>query len=439
MIVERYRDEYCKLHKDATDLVAKIAKANEGRGRDLTGEEKTAQEKRYARMDQIREIGSQEIKLAAYAFQQQQQAASTERAIATASVNPAAAAAAIAAAGGGGPAFASEQEFSRRIRAADPLATAYAKDGINHFLRTGQVPDAYKFIITTVTEGGIMLPKAVMAPYLVRRNVNAFRLAISYYGYHALETTTTDQITLPVWDDTSNIGQPLSESATTDDTADSTLTGSVTLNGTLYESGSKWFSNTLLNAEGFDVLSYVAPVQQLMYDKGQESAYTATAQGTSFSANYTVPATQVGIKYEDLLNWEHTLVPAYRRDAVFVLSDSLYKTLRGMVDGNNRPIIDLNPAGVLAQGEGPLFIEQIHGKPIAVSDYMTAVNPTVAAAGTLKTGLFISADAIKIRNVIPQRLTRYVNVPTYPDQTGYNLFGNGDCKFVANGGALFIY
>jgi len=51
-------------------------------------------------------------------------------------------------------------------------------------------------------------------------------------------------------------------------------------------------------------------------------------------------------------------------------------------------------------------------------------------------GAFLSGDAIKLRDVVPQRLTRYVNVPQYTDQTGYQLFANGDCQFVTQGIAL---
>jgi HK97 family phage major capsid protein len=409
--VKALREEFAKLHTEANEKVEFHAKEK----KDWTAEEKTNQDARYARLDQIKGLIDQQVKLAGYEFERNAAAADAEKLLAK--LPGASAAEAAAALANGGRGFANQDQF----------------------LRTGKVADEYKFTLTTGSDSSVMLPIQVMAPYLIRRNANAFRLALSFYGYRPLETTTTAQINLPVWDDTSNIGDAISESATTNTTADSTLTGSVQLNATLYESKCKWFSNTLLNAEGFDVLSYVAPVLGLMFDKAQESAYTTTAQSAFTTNNYTVTGAQVGIKYSDLLNWEHKLPTAYRRDGVFVLSDSLYKAFRGMVDNNLRPIIDLNPAGTLAQGNGPLFIEQIHGKPIAVSDYYTAVDTTVAAAGTLKTGLFCSADAIKLRDVVPQRLTRYVNVPTFPDQTGYNLFGNGDCKFVNAAGAQFIY
>ena len=177
-----------------------------------------------------------------------------------------------------------------------------------------------------------------------------------------------------------------------------------------------------------------------MLDKAQESAYTTTAL-SAFTTNYTCPS-ETGVKYADLLAWEHTLAVAYRDDALFILADTLYKAFRGMVDSNNRPIIDLDPAGVIFDNAGipqNAFIEKIHGKPVVVSDYLTALTNGSVSAGTEKCGLFVSGDAIKLRDVIPQRLTRYVNIPTFPDQTGYNLFANGDCQFVNAGGALFIY
>ena len=441
MITQRYVEEFGSLHKACNDLLSLIAtekQADGSIGRDFKGEEKTQQEARFKRMDQIKALSEQEVKLAGYQFAQKQN--ETELAVAAGFPGSAAAAAAISGAGGAsGKSFKSHDEFMSALREGDAKAVKIGKDVINHFLRTGRIPEEYKFTLISTSDSSIMLPQEVAAPYIVRRNVNSFRKALSFYGYPSLKTTTSDQIKLPVWDDTSNIGQVLSENSTSNDTADSTLTGSVTLNNTLFESKCKWFSNTLINAEGFDILSYVLPILQIMLDKAQESTFTTTATTNLTTNLYTVTASQVGVTYKDLLNWEHSIIEAYRRDAVFILADTLYKAFRGMVDSNNRPIIDLNPAGQLAQGSGQLFIEQIHGKPIAVNDYLTALTNSVAAAGTEKCGIFISADGIKLRDVVPQRATRYVNIPTFPDQTGYNLFANGDCQFVNNAGSVFLY
>ena len=44
-----------------------------------------------------------------------------------------------------------------------------------------------------------------------------------------------------------------------------------------------------------------------------------------------------------------------------------------------------------------------------------------------------SADALKVFDAGMKRVARYVLQPAYPDQTGFELFANGDFGFVAGG------
>src|SRR4051812_43940766 len=121
---------------------------------------------------------------------------------------------------------------------------------------------------------------------------------------------------------------------------------------TLYTSKQIWFSNTMVFANNFDVSSYAVPMLQARLEKSQESAWTTTAlTGTVGKTT----ATTTGITYAELLAWEHSLAAAYRSDAVFVLSDSAYRVLRGLVDDQHRPIMDLDPTNV--------FVGKIHGRP----------------------------------------------------------------------------
>lgn len=384
MEIKNLQEEFGKLHTEANAKLVEVKTA----GRDFTAEEKANQDARFARLDAIKGQIEQEKRLAEMAFARGTAEESKSRA---------------------------ELEYNRRSPEAKPVSVL---DEVNRFMREGR-DGSYNFTLITTSGSSAMLPKEVLAPYAVRRNVNAFRAALDAQGYSPLVTTSTDQISLPVWDDTSVVGQAPAEGATTNTAVDSTVSGSVTLNAVLYQGKTSWFSNTLLNANGFDILGYVAPVLQKRLDKAQETAWTTTVK--ALTASYTTAAPTV-VSYADILGWEHSLAPAYRRDGVFVVSDPLYKLMRGLVDANSRPIIDLSPQSV--------FQETLHGKPIVVSDYFDAV------ASTTKPGIFVSADAIKMRDVVPQRLTRYVNIPTFPDQTGYDLFANGDCQFVAGGTSL---
>jgi len=165
-----------------------------------------------------------------------------------------------------------------------------------------------------------------------------------------------------VFEDTGVTGDTPAENATSATTADFSTTESVLLGAKLYSSKQRWFSNTLLNANGFDILAYITPVLQKSVDKTQESAYTTALVALNGSAGTVTCASNLstGVIYSDLLTWEHTLNVAYRSDAGFIVSDSLYKSLRGLVDNNKRPIFDLDPSNV--------FQGRIHGKPVFVSD-----------------------------------------------------------------------
>lgn len=402
-MTKEQREEYAKIHAESNALIALAAKGN----RLMTGEEKTVQDARYARMDVLKEQYEAEQKAAAYAFKQGEPfmgfAAGGSEAQREAARQPD---------------YVDEDGTPRELKPMTDEQKFKYRQAANRFLRTGEVD---KFAITT-TGNAILVPTAVAPPEAIRRNYNAFRALIGATGYQPIATTGTETFVLPIFDDTGVTGDTPAQNATTANTADFATTGSVSLGATLFSSKQRWFSNTMLNANGFDILAYVTPIVQKSVDKIQESAWTTTLQNANTSGSTTTASTNLatGVIYTDLLTWEHNLNIAYRSDAGFIVSDSLYKNLRGLTDNNKRPIFDLDPTNV--------FQGRIHGKPVFVSDYLSTAS---AVSGI--SGVFISGDAIKLRDVVPQRLTRYVNVPQYPDQTGFQLYANGDCQFVING------
>ena len=56
-----------------------------------------------------------------------------------------------------------------------------------------------------------------------------------------------------------------------------------------------------------------------------------------------------------------------------------------------------------------------------------------AVAATKVIGAFASADALKVFDAGMKRIARYILQPSFPDQTGFELFANGDFGFVAGG------
>ena len=389
--IKAAREEFASIHTEAGKVISLAAEQK----RELSAEEREQNDKRFARMDVLKSQGEAAERLAKLTFnfvspvaQKQPQTPASPT---------------------GKHAFDAERLNSNVF----DLETY--KDAVNHFCQTGTMARQL-FTVSTSTGGSAYLPKSVLPPVSVRRLNNAFRDLLGFYDLPTISRTMTEAISLPVEDDTANVGQVQSETATAGTLLDSDASGSINLNPTLYGSKQMWLSNTVVNAVDFDLFAYVLPRLQKRVDKAEEVAWTAKVVAAATAFTTAAPA---AISYADLLSWEHSLNAAYRRDAGFIVSDDAYRNLRGLVDSNNRPIMDLDPTNQ--------FQARIHGKPVFVSDYLALVGATNT------TGILASAEAIQILDAGMQRVARYVLVPGQPDQTGFELFANADLDFVRKG------
>ena len=384
--ITQLRAEFATLHSEATNVLAVAGAA----GRDTTVEEKSANVVRYARLESIKNTITEQSRFAAMALDAGFAILPKE------------------------PAGRSEYENNTQFTLANgELDFAAIKKGINHFARTGDTRQL--FTMTSTTGSGAYLPKEVLQPISVRRLQNSFRAAIDAMGMKPMNVETTASFSLPIADDTASTGQAQSESASSGTQLDAT-DSSLLIAPTLWSSKQFWYSNTLANSGAFDLMAFVLPMAQRRIDKSQESAWTTTVKA---QANGKTVAVNTGITFAELLDWEHSLLPAYRQDAVFIVSDALYRSIRGLVDANGRPILDTDPTGT--------FVGKVHGKPVIVNDYLDVFG--VAK----KLGCFISASAINIVDVMDARVVRYQQVPAQPDQIGFEQFQNSDAAFIGKG------
>lgn len=380
MDIKVLREEFAALHTEANKALVE-AVASDKKGFSAEGQEQ--QDRRFARMDQLKSQFAQFDALAAQA------------------VN-----------------LSKQEEFKgmqskAQVEFEKPM-DAHAQ--VKFWAQNGQTRD--NFTITSGSQNNINLPVEIMGPIVVRRNVNAFRKGVEMTGNRVYTNAGVAQMNLPIWDDTSYVGESATEGSIDDeDYQDSDISGSLVLNATLWKGKPKFFSNTSLLTGSFDPTDVAIPVLYQEVEKARESAATTVAQALTKNV-YTTTSSAV-FAYADLVKWEHKLPVAYRSDSIFILSDDLYRTIRGLVDSNGRPVIDLAPQST--------WQEQIHGKPLVVSDYFAAV------ASNSKSGLYCSGSAIIIYDAGPARLTRYVNILQHGDDTGFNLFQNGDTNFMAAG------
>jgi HK97 family phage major capsid protein len=388
MDIKTLREEFAQIHADAGKVLTLAATEK----RELTPEEKTANTARFARMDTIKTQVDDAKRLAQFAVLNGD---------ADLPADPK-----------------GRQEFeAERTGVPVTFDAAKYKAGLNFWGRSGDASKLMNFAITSGSQSGAYIPTEVLPPVNVNRLPNAIRQVLAKFNMPAITRTLTESISIPVQDDTGNMGQAQSESATSGTSVDPTLTGSLKLEPTLYSSKQQWLSNTTVNAVDFDLFSYMLPMLYRRLDKVQESAWI-----TDIIDNATAAPTPSGtnsIGYGDILKFEHSLPAAYRSDAAFIVSDSAYQQIRGLVDNNNRPIFDLDPTNS--------FQGTLHGKPVIVSDYMEAIG----AGNTVAT--FCSASALFVFDAGLKRLARYILQPSFPDQTGFELFANGDFGYVNAG------
>jgi HK97 family phage major capsid protein len=397
--IKKLRDEFTRLHKEGSDVVEAAMKGE----RDLTEVELKDNQKRLSRLKEIKSqiLARDEFaKLASDILDGKEDETGNPQGTVQGVTQPA-----------------GRDDYRADVDGSTFEKAKYSK-AINHFARTGDMPRDL-FTVTTSTGSGAYLPKQVLPVITIRRLRNSYRAALDAYGINPIETTSPATWSLPIADDTGNIGATLAENASSGTTQDAT-DASVTISPTQYSSKQAWFSNVMIQAAGFDVLGYVVDLLGKRIEKVQESAWTTTLLTNGTVGKTT--ASPTGITYAEFIAWEHSLAAAYRTDGVFMFSDSLYQALRGLVDDNHRPIFDTDPTNV--------FVAKLHGKPVVVNDYLQ----TMAANHIV--GAFASASAFKIVDVMPDALVRYANYPGMPGQVGFEQLHVGDCAFVYKGISL---
>ena len=290
---------------------------------------------------------------------------------------------------------------------------------VERYLKTGVRPE--KFTITTGSGSGVLLPTRVGTPYVISSTTDAFRRAILSRGLRPIETTDTATFGVPVFDDSDNAAVTIAQDATADVVADPDVAG-VTLSATLFTSKTVWLSNTAV-ASMPNLLSFVGPMLDRRMDRRRESGIVGTLGGL---ANVVTAGAADGVTYDELLDLQHAISPADRANGVFVVSDGLFRAIRGLTDDGGNPIYQVS----LRDGAPDTLL----GWPIFVSEGMAGVG-----AGNV-TAVAANAEGILIRDVVggpgARRVARYSEIPSRPDQVGFNLFANGDGAIIDSAAAV---
>lgn len=193
-----------------------------------------------------------------------------------------------------------------------------------------------------------------------------------------------------------------------------------------YSSKSIAISWELLQDTGVDIVKFItdrlatriARIQNQHFTVGAgttepKGIVTAAAANT---ANVVTSAAKDKVSYEDLVNLQHAIDPAYRSNVAFMMSDATLAKIRLLKDTVGRPIWGID--------------NMTSGSPVSLLGCRVIINQDMPAANPILFGDFSSYTIRDVRSSVEMR--RF-------EDSKYAEYGQvGFCQWVRSGGALLI-
>ena len=296
-----------------------------------------------------------------------------------------------------------------------------------------QTPDIQAAMSTTTgSEGGF-----TVAPEFSRQLIEAMKATGSVRSVASnIRTSTGAQMLFPTTDATAEEGEIVGQNASV--TLLETTFGQAWLDVYKYSSKSIALPFELLQDSMFDIEAYIQNLLRLRLGRIQDRHHvlgTGTAQPRGVVAASTAGKTgttgqATTVIYDDLVDLEHSVDPAYRANCRYMMNDSTLKALRKIKDTQSRPIFvpgyeTGNPGGAP---------DRLLGREIVINQYM----PTMAASA--KSILFGDFSKYLVRDVMDVTIFRMVDSAyTLKGQVGFVAFARSGANMVDNGGAIKHY
>lgn len=296
-----------------------------------------------------------------------------------------------------------------------------------------QNPDIQAAMSTTTgSEGGY-----TVATEFSRQLIEAMKATGSVRSVASnIRTSTGAQMLFPATDATAEEGELLAQNTTA--AVLETTFGQASLDVYKYSSKSIALPFELLQDSMFDIEAYIQNLLRLRLGRIQDRHHvlgTGTSQPRGVVTASTVGKTgttgqTTSVIYDDLVDLEHSIDPAYRANCRYMMNDSTLKALRKIKDSQNRPIFvpgyeTGNPGGAP---------DRLLGREIVINQYMAAM------AANAKSILFGDFSKFLIRDVMDVTLFRMTDSAfTLKGQVGFVAFCRSGANMVDNGGAIKHY
>lgn len=238
-----------------------------------------------------------------------------------------------------------------------------------------------------------------------------------------LRTATGAELPFPTLDDTMNEGAILAELA---EAGEQDLAfGSVNIGSYKYTSNLVRVSRELLNDSAFDIASEVGGglgerIARITNRHFTVGTGTAQPQGIVTGATLGVTAASAtAVTYDELVDLEHSVNAAYRRNGKFVFADSTLRELKKLKDADGRPIWNAGMTG---------------NAPATILGYQYVINDDMAAMGAnAKSILFGDMSKFIIRDVQGVILRRLDERFATQDAVGFVAFSRHDSRMIDAG------
>jgi HK97 family phage major capsid protein len=286
----------------------------------------------------------------------------------------------------------------------------------------------------TTTGGGYLIPSGF---------ADTLESAMKWFGgiegtVKIITTETGQPIPFPSENDTTNKGRILGINTQATET-DLVFGQPITLNAYNASSDAILVPEALIQDSYFDLDTYIATALGIRLGRNL-NYYATVGTGSSQPTGIVVAATAAGnvttfstggttaITYANLVDIEHSVDPAYRNNSTWMFSDAVLKTLKKLVDGNNRPLWQPGLTSSFREGAG---VDTI--KPL-VLDHSYAINQDVSVpAANAYSIVFGDLSKFIVRKVGGIRMYRLMERYRDYDQTGYLAFMRYDSNLLDAG------
>lgn len=315
-----------------------------------------------------------------------------------------------------------KRTFEKWLRGGEAVLNTEERNFLS--ARNSSLPkEARDLGIATGAGGGYLVPQGFYAK---------LEAALKAYGgmrqeSTVISTTEGNDLPMPTFTDTANVGEWLTENTATAATPDPTF-GSVTMKSYMSSSKLVPVSIQLLQDSGIDAETTVANALAERIGRLQNTAFTVgsgTGQPKGIVADAVLGKTgttgqTTSVIYDDLVDLVHSVDPAYRPGAKFMLHDSSVKILRKIKDTTGRPI--WQPGVDVAM-------------PDTLLGYQYSINQDIAVmAANAKSILFGNLKKYFIRDVKGVTLLRLAERYAEKFQVGFVAFARVDGRLLDAGG-----